>query len=163
MHKKFLKFIDDLNIDDKHLLEAILGGYRAIFQENINGWGAGTYPVMGVNEPMGSYQNIMKQIPSSIGAVGSAGSNTRGGNGEYKYAPALSEFQRNPKDETINEWEDAPDFPKFTKRSSAFIKNKIAGAKQHIPTGIEHMNAPMNYRTNFHLGRYDVDTPRPPF
>lgn len=162
MHKHFLKFLDSLNIDNS-LLEAIVGGYTAIFQENVNGWGIDNVPYMGVNAPMGSYQNIMKQIPSSIGAVGGAGDNTRDGNNEYKYGDALPDSHRDMKDETINEWEDAPEFPKFKKKSSSFIQNKISGARDHIPIGGEQMYAPMPYHTNFHLGRYDVDTPRPPF
>ena len=166
MHEKFLKFIDRLDIED-NLLEAIVGGYTAIFQESINAWSSGTNPpfapVNPTSEPMGSYANIMKQIPSSVGAVGGAGDNTRGANNQYQYGAALPGTHRDQKDETMNDWEDAPNFPKFTKRSSSFIDNKIKKAGEHIPNGVDNMFAPMNYRTNFHLGRYDVDTPRPPF
>ena len=66
---------------DDSLLEAILGGYKAIFTESMNGWAYNSPPAnTGINMPMGSYQNIMKQLPSSVGAVGGAGDNTGGGN-----------------------------------------------------------------------------------
>jgi hypothetical protein len=163
VNDKFIKFLNKLNIENS-LLETIANGYQAIFYEGINAWDPNNSPyfpfVNPVGEPMGSYQNIMKQLPSQVTATGSAGDNTREEDA-YKYEPALADPHRDMKEETIKEWENAPDFPKFKKTGSKFIKDTIAKANQHIPNVADNMFTPINYYANFRLGMYDVDNNRP--
>jgi hypothetical protein len=163
---KFINFLQKLDIEPV-LLESILSGFQAVFHESINAWNPNNSPyfpfVNPVGEPMGSYQRIMKQLPSSIGATGNAGDTTRAGNNEYKYFAGLPGSHRDIKEETIKEWEDAPKFPKIKKQPSNFIKKVLKNAQGHIPDGATHMVAPVNYYTNFHMGMYDVDTRKPPF
>ena len=149
---------------DQSLLEAILKGYKAIFTEGINSWSP--FYFQGVNpngEPMGSYQNIMKQVPSSIGAAGGAGNTTRGGNAQYQYGEALPGASRDYKKETMEEWEEPPKFKKFTKPTMKPVKKLIKKAEEHIPQHGESMIEPINYYSNYHMGNYDVDTRIHPF
>jgi hypothetical protein len=160
---KFKKFLGSLNIEPT-LLEAILDGYNAVFTESFNAWRAENFPMINpVGTPMGSYDNIMKQLPSSIGAVGGSGSSTRGGNGQYRYYASLPGSHRDLKHETIHEWENAPKFKKIKPQKSKMTEKLMNRAEEHIPDVGSKMYAPINSYQNFHLGRYDVDTRNNPF
>ena len=166
MHiEKFIDFLDKLNMEP-NLLESSLDGYITVFHESVNTWAPKylqTVPFVNpVGEPMGSYKNIMKQIPSSISAIGSAGDNTRGKDA-YRYGPSLPGSSRDLKDETINDWEGAPKFKKFVKVPSKTMKKVIKKAKEHVPNVGDNMFTPINYHDNFRMGMYDVDYRRPPF
>ena len=162
----FINFLDKLNIEPK-LLEAILGGYKAVFTESVDGWSANGSPFFPfpnapyTSKPMAN--DIIKTIPSPIGAVGSAGDNTRMDDKGYKYGPALPGSTRDMKEETVKEWEDAPNFPTLKKTPAKNVKKIMNSAKTHIPNVANNMNAPINYYSNFHLGMYNVDTNNPPF
>ena len=168
-HEKFINFLEKLDIED-NLLEAILEGYAATFTESLNAWAYNTPPTpVGVNMPMGSYQNIMKQLPSSVGAAGSAGDNTRGGNQAYKYAlPDSLHSSRDIGEETKEQWEDAPKFKKVKPNASPITEKLIKMAQSHIPNTADNMYTPMNYYNNFpmgnSMGRFDVTASKmPPF
>lgn len=168
-HEKFINFLEKLEIED-NLLEAILEGYAATFTESLNAWAYNTPPSpVGINMPMGSYQNIMKQLPSSVGAVGTAGDNTRGGNNSYQYAlPDSSNSNRDIGEETQKDWENAPKFQKINPNTSPITEKLIKMAKNHIPTQGDNLFTPMNYYNNFPMGnsmaRLDVTSSKmPPF
>lgn len=137
-----------------------IDAYGETLNESINSWDPNVSPITPYSnpagEPMGSYQNIMKQLPSSIGAVGSAGGD--GGGASYKYSEALPGVSRDIAEETNEQWEDAPHFPKFIKKQDQTTKRMIRKANEHIPTGAETNGEQINYYTNMdHMGMYDMD------
>ena len=155
---------------EDNLLEAILGGYKAVFTESMNAWAYNTPPTSnGVNMPMGSYQNIMKQLPSSTGAVGTAGDNTRADNKNYQYNQSLPDSNRDIGEETKKDWKSAPSFKKFQPNTPTVSKRLIERArKDHLPAEGDNMYTPMNYYNNFPMGnsmaRFDVNSSKmPPF
>lgn len=157
--KIFIDFVHKI-CPNEGLCEAIVAGYEACF-ESINAWDPNVSPVTPytnpVGEPMGSYQNIMKQLPSPVGAVGAGGSSA-GGNGSYKYGPALANPTRDIKDETKEQWTDAPHFPKFVKKPDAFTKSVIKKAQHHMPLGATTSGDQIAYYSNMdHMGMYDMD------
>ena len=167
-HEHFINFLEKLDIKD-NLLESILEGYSAVFAESINAWAYNTPPApVGINMPMGDYQSIMKQLPSSIGAAGGAGDNTGGGNQAYRYSEALPGCTRDIGEETREQWKDAPKFQKIRPNSSPITKKLIKMAGKHIPNTASNMFTPLNYYNNFPMGtsmaRFDVtSTQMPPF
>lgn len=166
-HEKFIKFLHTLDMDN-NLLEAILGGYKAVFNESMNAWAYNTPPTpVGINEPMGSYQKIMKQLPSSIGAVGAAGDTTGTGNSSYKYGEALPGSTRDIGEETREDWKSPPKFEKHNINTLPLAKKLMKQAQSHIPVTGDNMHTPMAYRTNFpngtQLGNFDVDSSLPRF
>lgn len=137
-----------------------IDAYGETLNESINSWDPNVSPITPysnpVGEPMGSYRNIMKQLPSSIGAVGSAGAD--GGGASYKYSEALPGVSRNIAEETSEQWEEAPHFPKFIKNQDQTTKRMIRKANEHIPTGVENNGDQIKYSTNMnHIGMYDMD------
>ena len=164
MHEAiFKKFLGSLNIEP-FLLEAILKGYNNVFVEGFNAWRAENFPMVNpVGNPMGSYDKIMKQLPSSIGAVGGAGSATRSGANQYRYPASLPGTHRDLKEETMEEWQDPPKFKPFKKAPSDMTKKLMKRSRNHIPNVGANMDAPIISYQNFHLGRYDVDTTSNPF
>ncbi len=157
-YNKFIEFLDKLNLDAS-LYEAITAGVAVM--ESINAWDPNVSPVTPytnpVGEPMGSYQNIFKQLPSPVGAVGAGGSSA-GGNGSYKYGPALADPNRSIKDETMKEWKDAPHFPKFVKNPDPATKAMIKKSKAHMPLAATTSGDQIAYYSNMdHMGMYDMD------
>jgi hypothetical protein len=167
-HENFINFLHKLDVEN-NLLEAILEGYAATFAESLNAWAYNSPPSpVGINMPMGSYQNIMKQLPSSIGAAGGAGDNTGGGNNAYRYGEALPGSTRDIGEETKEQWKSAPKFQKIHPNASPITEKLIKMAKNHIPNTANNMYAPLNYYNNFpmgnSMGRFDVNaTKMPPF
>jgi hypothetical protein len=80
-----------------------------------------------------NYKNIFKQLPSHIGAVGTGGDM---GGASYKYEPSLANTSRNINDETKTQWDDAPHFPKFVKKSDQTVKRFIKKANDKNRTNI---------------------------
>lgn len=151
---KFKEFLSAFNMD-RNLHEAILNGYNLVF-ESINSWGPDLTPIElftnPVGEPMGSYQNIMKQLPSPIGGFGNApdaGSN---------YNVATAGCTRDINEETREQWGKKPEFPKIKTAPSNTTKRIIKKAQEHIPTGTEQGIDQLGYHTNAHLGVYDLDS-----
>ena len=136
MKTQLLKFLDSLNMDDA-LYETVMHGFNSIFE--YNSWNPNVTPIMPpsslVGQPMATYQNIMKQLPSQVTAVG-CGSNG-GPNNNYKYEPSLAEPTRDIKEETKTQWEKAPEFRKYVSKPSKAIDKMIKTAKQHTPNGAE--------------------------
>jgi len=167
-HEKFINFLQKLDVED-NLLEAILEGYAATFAESLNAWAYNTPPTpAGINMPMGSYQNIMKQLPSSVGAVGTAGDNTRAGGQNYQYNRSLPGCSRDMGEETKKDWKGAPKFKKVHPNPLPITKKLIKMAEKHIPNWSDNTFTPMNYYNNFpmsnSMGRFDVTaTKMPPF
>lgn len=154
--EKFIEFIKRLPIDDS-LFEAIMSGYDTCF-ESINSWDPNVSPITPYSnpagEPMGSWQNIMKSLPTG-GAIG--GGSDAGGS-SYKYGEALPGATRDIAEETNEQWEDAPHFPKFIKKQDQTTKRVIRKANEHIPTGTETNGEQVNYYTNMdHMGMYDMN------
>lgn len=168
MHKKFLNFLQKLDIEPT-LLEAVLNGYEAVFQESVNSWAVNYTPAVNPvgnpigDRPMGDYKKIMKQEPSSVGAAGGAGDNTRGGNGEYKYEPGLRDCARNQGQETREQWEQLPKFYRNFANSGPNnpVKDLIKNAKEHIPQAGQYMNAQPAQYTNYDMSRYNVSASNP--
>jgi len=167
-HEKFINFLQKLEIKDG-LLEAILEGYAATFAESLNAWAYNTPPTpTGINMPMGSYDNIMKQLPSSIGAVGGSGDATRAGGQNYQYNVSLPGPTRDIGEETKTDWETAPKFKKIKTNTIPLAQRLIKMAQKHIPTEGNNLFTPMNYYNNFpmgnSMGRFDVTSSNmPPF
>lgn len=164
-------FIDNVSASGATIQAAqnlINGGHGLVYAkvdetqiESINSWDPNVSPVTPytnpVGEPMGSYQNIFKQLPSPVGAVGTGGSSA-GGNGSYKYGPALPGSTRNIKDETMDEWKDAPHFPKFVKNPDPATKAMIKKSKAHMPLATTTSGDQIAYYSNMdHMGMYDMD------
>jgi hypothetical protein len=151
---RFISFLKSLDVEE-HLFEAIITGYDIIFTEAINSWDPNVSPITQftnpVGEPMGSYNRIMKQLPSPIGGFGNAAD----AGSSYDYAP--SENTRDIAEETKEEWDDAPKFPKIKHTPDNTTKRIIKKAKEHIPTGTENTVDQVNYYTNAHMGMYDMD------
>lgn len=129
--------------------------------ESINSWNPNVSPITPytnpVGEPMGDYKNIMKQLPSQVGALGAGGSSA-GGNGTYKYEPSLANPTRNIGEETKEQWEDAPHFPKYTKRSDQTTRRLMKKAQEHMPIAAMTTPDQIAYYTNMdHMGMYDMD------
>jgi hypothetical protein len=152
---KFIDFLKRLDVNDS-LFEAIMSGFEAI-----NSWNPNVSPITPytnpVGEPMGDYKNIMKQLPSQVGALGAGGSSA-GGNGTYKYEPSLANPTRNIGEETKEQWEDAPHFPKYTKRSDQTTRRLMKKAQEHMPIAAMTTPDQIAYYTNMdHMGMYDMD------
>lgn len=138
MKTQLFNFLESLNMD-KSLHESIMQGFNSIFE--YNSWNPNVTPIMPpsslAGQPMATYQNIMKQVPSQVTAVGS-GSNG-GPNNNYKYEPSLAEPTRDIKEETKTQWEKAPEFRKYVSKPSKAIDKMIKTAKQHTPNGAEQL------------------------
>lgn len=139
MKTTLFNFINSLNIE-KNLHESIMQGFNSIF-ESYNAWNPNVTPIMPpsslVGQPMATYQNIMKQLPSQVTASGSGSSG--GPNNDYKYEPSLAEPTRDIKEETKTQWEKAPEFRKYVTTPSKSINKMIKTAKQHTPNGAEQL------------------------
>ena len=133
MKTQLFNFLESLNMDDT-MHETVMHGFDCIF-ESYNSWNPNVTPIMPpsslAGQPMATYQNIMKQLPSQVTAVGS-GSNG-GPNNNYKYEPSLAEPTRDIKEETKTQWEKAPEFRKYVSKPSKAIDKMIKTAKQHKP------------------------------
>jgi len=141
MHNELINFIDSLKMD-KSLHEAVMCGYKCIF-ESFNDWNPNVTPIMPpsslAGQPMATYQNIMKQLPSQVTALGSGSGG--GPNNNYKYEPSLAEPTRDIKEETKNQWQGAPKFNKYVSTPPKAIDKLIKNAKQHTPNGVEELYA----------------------
>lgn len=131
-----------------------------LLTEAINSWDPNVSPITPYSnpagEPMGSWKNIMKSVPG--GGIGAGGSDA--GGASYRYGESLPGATRNIAQETDEQWEDAPHFPKIIKKSNQDqdTKRRIAKANEHIPTGAETNGEQINYYTNMdHMGMYDMN------
>lgn len=127
--------------------------------ESINSWDPNVSPVTPftnpVGEPMGDYKRLFKQLPSHIGAVGTGGDM---GGASYRYGESLPKVSRDIAEETQDEWEDAPHFPKFYKKSNQTTKRLMKKAGEHMPLGAQTSGDQIAYYTNMsHMGMYDMD------
>lgn len=139
MQTELFNFIDSLDIEPS-LHESIMQGFNHIF-ESYNAWNPNVTPIMPpsslVGQPMATYQNIMKQLPSQVTASGSG--STGGPNDNYKYEPSLAEPTRDIKHETQTQWQKAPEFRKYVSKPSKSIDKMIKTAKQRTPNGAEQL------------------------
>lgn len=123
---------------DDSLHESIMQGYSCII-EAYNSWNPNVTPIMPpsslAGQPMASYRSIMKQEPTGSGAAAGGGDGGR----NYDYEPALANPSRSIKDETINQWENAPNYRKYVSIPSKSTKQLMKVAKQHIPNGSENL------------------------
>lgn len=161
---KFKSFLESLETtNNKEVIDVVKEGFDAFifFEQELSNVSPVTPYSMVAGEPMGSYNNIMKQIPSSIGAAGGSSDSNR--NSNYNSEMSLPDVHRDQVDETKNEWENAPKFNKFVKQPSKFIKTVIDKAQEHIPVRDNYIKTQPNFYANFHLGMYGEDTPYPPF
>lgn len=155
--EKFIGFLKQIEIDDG-LFETIINGYNLIF-ESINAWDPNVSPITPftnpAGEPMGDYKKIMKQLPSPTGAVGTGGDM---GGASYRYEPSLPNVSRDIAEETQEQWEDAPHFPRFIKKTDQTTKRLMKKAEDHIPLAAQTNGEQINYYTNMdHMGMYDMD------
>lgn len=139
METQLINFIESFNIE-KSLHESIMQGYYCIF-ESFNSWNPNVTPIMPpsslVGQPMATYQNIMKQLPSQVTATGTG--SVGGPNDNYKYEPSLAEPSRDIREETNNQWENAPKFRKYVSTPSKPIDKMIKNARRHTPNGAEQL------------------------
>lgn len=130
----FLTFVQQLNADD-NLYNAIKDGYEAIYEQG-NSWSGyinGTQVTPYLNyqgAPMGDWKNIMKQEGSPIGAVGGSGAT---GTNIYRYGPSLAGPTRNIGEETRDQWNNPPKFPRIQHNQSNMVKKLIKKSRAHMP------------------------------
>lgn len=157
---KFIQLIKALN-PDKDLMEAVMAGYMTSHGLNEGAWSFNITPMQynpnPVGDPIGSYGNIMKQLPSPISAVGEPAETTRGVNMGYSYGDALPGSTRDIREETINEWKDAPKFPQITKKTDPTTKKMIKTAQRHIPSWSNNKFEPTINYANMQLSNFDMD------
>lgn len=155
---RFLQFMKELNVEDS-LFEAIQTGYEAIYEQG-NSWGGyinGTQVTPYVNpvgEPMGDWKKIMKQEPSPIGAVGSSGEQ---GTQTYRYGPSLPGPTRDIGQETREDWDNPPKFPRIQYNQSDMVKKLIDKSQNHMPNVRARVMAPPAYYTNMTLPNFGMD------
>ena len=138
MQTQLLNFLNGFDMD-KSLHEALMQGYSCIIEGYEYAWNPNVTPIMPpsslAGQPMASYKSIMKQEPTGSGAAAGGGDGGR----NYNYEPALANPSRSIKDETINQWAEAPEARKFVSTPPKAIKQMIKVSKQHTPNGAESL------------------------
>ena len=107
-------------------------------------------------QPMGSYDNIMKQLPTGQGLTGDV---AEPGN-NYSYNIPIGNTQmatRDIKEETIKDWGKKYNFPKVAWQPSKMANTLIKKAKGHLPLGANVPNlAPPAYN-NYNNPNFGID------
>lgn len=130
MHNELKKFIETI-CENSDIKDHIIEGFSLIFEginaSDIKQMAVPAYSKPIGEEPLGSYNNLIRTVSPTIGASGEVSD-------AYHYGPADANPTRDIREETDSEeWK--VKFPTFKIQHDGSVVQLIKKAQQHIPIG----------------------------